>query len=252
MNLLIYIIFFSIVSGSLSLLGGVLLISNTKLLRKFSIHLVSFAAGALLATSFIHLLPESIHGLDHDLIPFVFMSALFGVVLFFIFEQIYCRIHAHPVEAEEGKHATPVLINIGDAIHNLVDGVAIAGAFLVDIRLGIITALAVAAHEVPQEISDFAILYFHGWKRKKIIITNLLISLTNIVGALITYLVRDSIHPFLPYIIAFTAGNFIYIGAASLFPQLSSKKHDKPSHVIILLLLGILAIYFFGQIIDIH
>lgn len=242
MQLFSYIIIYSLISGVLSLFGAIVLLGNERLLRKFSIHLISFAAGTLLGTAFFDLLPEGIR-ISSPNIDSIFVSVVIGIVSFFIIEQIICRIHAHPVEADEGNHAIPDLVNLGDAIHNFIDGIAIAGAFLINIQLGIITSVAVAVHEVPQEISDSAILYHHGWNRKKIIITNLLISFTSVLGAMLTYLLKNSLEQFLPVIIGFTAGNFIYIATTSLLPQLTSKKHDKPSHVILLLIIGIISVW---------
>ena len=253
MGTLAQILFFTFLAGVLSLVGGIALLTRTTWVKKFSAHFVSFAAGALLATAFLDLLPEAMK-ISGDNSFQVFSLTLSGIVLFFIFERIIFKYHSHTLEDPGHHHATPVLLMAGDAFHNFIDGVAIAATFLVSPALGVLTALAVAAHELPQEIGDFSILVVHNWKRSKVLWINILISLTSIAGALLTYSARNLVEPYLPMLLALTAGNFIYIATADLFPEISAsyKPVDKTSHIIGLFLAGIACvwafIYFLGKL----
>ena len=243
MPLLAQILIFSVLSGVLSLIGGVALLGKRDWVNKFSIHFVSFAVGALLSVAFLDLLPEAIEASEN--IEGLFAIVLGGMVAFFIIEGVVLKFHPHHHEdTQDHHHATPILMNIGDGIHNFVDGVAIAVAFLAGHELGILTALAVAAHELPQEISDFSIMLHHGWPKRKVFRVNFIVSLTNVAGATMAYLARDFITPVLPYILALTAGIFIYIASADLLPEIShGKQSDKTLHVISLMILGIVSVW---------
>ena len=212
--------------------------------------MVSFAAGTLLAIAFLNLLPEALETANGE--PYdIFAWTLAGLVVFFLFERIVLKLHFHFHE-EDGshKHPTPVLLLAGDAFHNFIDGAAIAAAFLVNPALGIVTAVGVALHEVPQEIGDFSIMLHHGWKRSWVFWSNLIIALTAVLGAIVAYLAKSAIEPYLPYLLAFTAGSFIYIAAADLIPEITREKPlDKKSHVAILLLLGIAVIWIFSRLV---
>ena len=245
------IIIFSVLSGVFSLAGGVALLGREDWVRRFAVHFVSFAAGTLLAGAFLDLLPEAL-SLNKMRIEILLGFVLGGVVLFFIVERVIYKFHGHYYEDSPGHvHATPLLLTFGDAIHNFIDGVIIASAFLVSIRLGVVTALAVAAHELPQEISDFSIMLHHGWSKGKVLWTNFGVSLTNILGAIMTYAARDILEPALPAILAITAGIFIYIATADLFPELSPKTSlDKTSHILALLFLGIASVVAISKLLN--
>src|SRR3989338_1552357 len=244
MPLLLWIILGCLISGLLSLAGGIGLLFSASWVRRFSVHFVSFAVGALLATAFLDLLPEALElgtGMTENLL----MAALAGMVGFFVLESLILKFHPHHhIDDEElHHHATPNLLMIGDTFHNFIDGGVITSAFLTSIPLGIVTSLAVAAHELPQEISDFSVMLHHGWGRMKVLWINIFSSLSNIAGAVIAFFARDYIEPRLPYLLAITAGIFIYIAAADLIPEISHEhRRDKASHVFVLLVLGILAV----------
>jgi len=247
MSLLAQIILYTALSGVLSLIGGLVLLGNAQWVKKFSIHFVSFAAGALLAVAFLDLLPEATELLPQGA-EGIFVWTLSGIVAFFLIERIIVQLHSHYHE-DDPKHAhpTPVLLMIGDAIHNFIDGIVIAAAFIASPPLGAITAIGVTMHELPQEIGDFSILLHHGWKKSSVFWMNLIISLTSIGGAVLAYVARDLIAPILPHLLAFTAGIFIYIAASDLLPEISkTKPSDKKSHIAALLLLGIVAVWAFG------
>lgn len=215
-----YIIFFTFVGSILSLLGSFFLLSKKIWQGETPNHLLAFAAGVLIATSFLDLLPEAVHESGED--PNIFLAALLGVIVFFFLERLLISFHPHEgVDHNEIKQKSLVsLVLLGDGLHNFIDGFVIAGSFLVSIELGIITSLAVAAHEIPQEISDFTILLRSGMKTSRAIWLNLLSGLTAMVGAVLTIFMSDLIEPFLGLILAFTGGMFIYIAAVNLIPEL--------------------------------
>ena len=250
--ILTWILLFTFLSGVLSLIGGIILLGKAVWVKKFSVHFISFAAGVLIATSFLDILPEAI--IESDKVGIsaqtIMQYVLIGIGIFFTIELLIYKFHSHCLEEKHSghDHVTPNLILIGDALHNAVDGVMVASAFLVNINLGIITSVAVAAHELPQEISDFSIMLYSGWSKKKVLWMNILVSLTSIIGAIITYIFKDAIGPYLPYLLAIIAGNFIYIACTDLFPQISNKKYDKPSHVIILFLTGIMLVLYLAKL----
>jgi zinc and cadmium transporter len=257
MTLLTQIILYTAASGILSLAGGFILLGNTAWVKKFSIHFVSFAAGALLAISFLDLLPEAIeHGQEAGEIEVhtILLAAFAGFIAFFLLEKLITQFHYHHHEHDEQhQHATPALLMIGDGFHNFIDGVAIAATFLVDPSLGLITAIGVAAHELPQEIGDFSILLHHGWSKSATLWANILISLTSVVGAIVAYSLRNSIEPYLPHLLAITAGIFIYIASADLLPEITSRtKKDKSWHVILLVFLGIAAVWIVSSLFGGH
>lgn len=250
MSILLYIVIFSLASGVLSLLGGVILLGRPNWVKDFSIHFVSFAAGTLLATSFLDILPEALE--KNAPVAQVLWAILLGILVLFLVERLVLRFHTHSLEeGQKHSHPTPYLLNVGDGLHNFVDGVVVASAVLVDVRLGLLTALAVAAHELPQEISDFSVMLHHGWSRAKVFWSNLGVSLTNLAGALVAYAAREAIEPHLPLILGFTAGIFIYIATSDLFPELSPETtRDKTSHVLALLFLGIAIVWVLGRVLE--
>ena len=269
MSLLGWIIVFSLLGGVLSVLAAsVFLLINDKHQRKLLPHTVSFAIGALLGAALLALLPHAMivnENVDfHDL----GLTLLIGLLGFFLLEKMvlwrhchsnHCEVHtpsniniaseehtpseiAHDHQHE--KDASGALIIIGDAVHNLVDGVLIAAAFMTDIDLGIVTALAVAAHEIPQEIGDFAILLNNGYERKRALFFNILASMATLVGAVIAYYSLQSMQHALPYILAIAASSFIYIAVADLIPGLHKKTELRETlQQITLIALGVVTIY---------
>ncbi len=260
MSLLSWIIVFSLLGGVLSVLAAsVFLLINDKYQRKLLPHTVSFAIGALLGAALLALLPHAItvnENVDmHDL----GLTILIGLLGFFLLEKMvlwrhchssHCEVHS-PSEVhtsghahQHGKDASGTLIIIGDAVHNLVDGVLIAAAFMTDIDLGIVTALAVAAHEIPQEIGDFAILLNSGYKRGRALFFNVLASMATLVGAVIAYYSLQSMQQALPYILAIAASSFIYIAVADLIPGLHKRTELRETlQQITLIALGVAVIY---------
>jgi len=260
MSVLGWIIVFSLLGGVLSVLAAsVYLLINDEYQKKLLPHTVSFAIGALLGAALLALLPHALlvdESVDfHDL----GLTILIGLLGFFLLEKMvlwrhchssHCEVHAPEVNtsSEHGhqheKDASGTLIIIGDAVHNLVDGVLIAAAFMTNVDLGIVTALAVAAHEIPQEIGDFAILLNSGFKRKRALFFNILASMATLVGAVLAYYSLQSMQHALPYILAIAASSFIYIAVADLIPGLHKKTELRETlQQITLIALGVITIY---------
>jgi zinc and cadmium transporter len=181
--------------------------------------LISYATGTLLGAAFLGMIP---HALE-DSEPFRILAAvLVGIILFFLLEKLVIWRHCHDGECEIHSVAGPLIL-IGDAFHNLVDGIVIAAAFLTNITLGVATAFAVIAHEVPQEIGDFAILLDSGYSKLRAFFYNLLSSLTTLPGAVISYFFLKAAKTAVPYILALSAASFIYIAMADLIPELHKR-----------------------------
>ncbi|MBI4032248.1 ZIP family metal transporter [Candidatus Berkelbacteria bacterium] len=254
MSTLAYIILFSLLSGTLSLIGGMALLTQAGWVQRFSVHFVSYAAGVLLAAAFLDLLPEAFELTVGEPEPLL-LATLAGFILLFLIERIFTRFHAHPAHGgHEAQHVhphggktTPALLLVGDTIHNFIDGAVLAAAFLVSVPLGIVTALAVAAHELPQEIGDFSVMLSRGWDKAKVLWANVASSLANLLGALLVFTAQAVVEPLLPLLLAFTGGIFLYIAASDLIPEVTSHTQtDKAWHVAVLLLLGIATVWGFG------
>jgi zinc and cadmium transporter len=177
--------------------------------------LLGFAAGVLLATAFLDLLPEAVSRNPND--PHLFAAALVAMVLFFVLERLVHSFHMH----EEGHaHTSGYLILIGDGLHNLIDGVVIAASFLVSPELGITTTLAVAAHEIPQEIADYGLLVSGAFTRQRALALNFASGLTAMIGAVLCFAFREAVEPHVGWALTATAGMFLYIAASDLIPEL--------------------------------
>ncbi len=206
------ILFWSFVGSVVSLIGGILLALRKKTFTHGqSLLLISFAAGVLLSTAFFDLLPEA--GSELSL-----AAVLMGIVFLFLLEK-FLWYHHHD-EEHEGHKRTPILITVGDTVHNFIDGVVIAGTFMVSPATGIVTALAVAAHEIPHEMADFGVLLSKGWGRKKVILVNLASAGTSLVGAILMYYWGGRIEGLLPVLLSFSGGMFIYLACSDLIPEL--------------------------------
>jgi zinc and cadmium transporter len=210
----------------LSLLGslGGLLVASGLLLFPDSVRarlipwLVSYAVGALLGVALLALLPEALGVLPST---YVFQAVLGGILLFFVLEKLVLWRHCHTDECEvHGAAASLVLI--GDAFHNFVDGAMIGSAVLTSLPLGVSTALAVAAHEVPQEVGDFAVLLHSGYSRRRALLLNVLSGISGVAGALLAVLVVESAPRAKPYLLCIAAASFLYVAMADLIPDLHS------------------------------
>lgn len=203
----------------ISLVGVFTLGVNQDRLRKILFYLVSFSAGALLGDVFIHILPEIMVG-EAALSSGVYILA--GIMLFFVLERVLLWHHSHTSHHEE-IHSVVYLTIIGDALHNFLDGIAIAASFLVSIPVGIATAIAVIFHEIPQEIGQFAILVHGGWGRKKALLYNFFSALTAVLGAVVVLVFAGSFEGAPAILLGFGAASFIYIAMSDLIPALQKE-----------------------------
>jgi zinc and cadmium transporter len=263
MNLLLLIIIFTAVGGVLSVMAAALFLLLPENHRQNVLpHGISLAIGALLTVAFWGLIPEAFEQVKPAQFQMLSGMILIGILGFFILEKLLiwrhchsgsCDAHNEGHEEDEHPHnqshshhshqAAGTLILLGDAIHNFVDGVLIAAAFLTDVKLGIVTSLAVATHEIPQEVGDFAILLQSGYSKKKALIYNMLASLTTVIGGVLAYFSLEDLHATLPYFLTLAASSFIYIAVADLIPSLHKKTDIKTSlQQIALILAGVLLI----------
>jgi zinc and cadmium transporter len=212
------------VLGSLGgvVIASILLVFNDSIREKVVPWLVSYAVGTLLGVALLVLLPEA---LGHLPALRVMQSLLGGVMLFFLLEKLVLWRHCHTHDCEAHGMAAPMVL-IGDAFHNFLDGVVIGTAVLTSIPLGVSTALAVATHEIPQELGDFAILLHAGYSRRRALILNILSGLSAIGGAILAIFALDWLPALNEYILSVSAASFLYIAMADLIPDLHRGRID--------------------------
>lgn len=227
----------------ISLIGGVYLLYGKMGARTLQRFAVPFAAGALLAAAFLDLLPEA---LEHGEAMQTLTYALIGLVLFFVLERSLSWFHHHH---DDGKttHAagrrTVSLIVIGDTIHNFIDGMAIGASFLVDPAIGLVTTLAIAAHEIPQEIGDFGLMLSKGMKKRKVLTVNLVSAMATIIGAVLVYGFGDQLGLSENLLLAITAGFFIYIASSDIIPTIHAEpKRQSANLQTLVLIVGIIIV----------
>jgi zinc and cadmium transporter len=199
-------------------LGAVLLLFPESVRTKLVPWLVSYAVGTLLGVALLDVLPEALESLKPT--P-VFASLLGGILAFFVLEKLVLWHHCHDDHCESHKAAAPLIL-IGHGVHNLIDGAVIAAATYVSVPLGVTTALAVAAHEVPQQVGDFAILLHAGYSRARALWLNVLSGTAASLGVLIAYAAIDRLPHLLPYFLPVAAASFLYIAMSDLIPSLHS------------------------------
>jgi len=198
--------------------------------------LISYASGTLLTAGLLGLIP---HALEYATAFQVLSTVLIGIVLFFLLEKLLIWHHCHNPKCDVHGVAGPMLL-IGDAFHNLIDGVVIAASFLSSVPMGITMSLSVIAHEIPQEVGDLAILLHSGYSKKKALLLNVLSSLSTIPGAIIAYYALGILSTAIPYAMAISAASFLYISLADLTPELHSTLDLKSAiQQVILILAGV-------------
>ncbi len=235
----LHVLFFSAIGGVISLIGGILLLSKKSTADRLAKYATPFAAGALLAAVFLDLLKEGAHEGSADT---VLLAALIGILIFFVAERFLHWFHHHH-EHEEDR-ASKTLIIVGDTVHNALDGIAIAAAFLVSVPTGIVTTVAVAAHEIPQEIGDFGLLLSKGMSRRKVLIVNVCSALATMMLALITFAVGSSEKLPTDVLLGLSAGFLLYIALSDIIPTIHGQASKKKifDWQPILLLLGVVVV----------
>ena len=223
----------SIIGISLiSLVGVLFFIADAKFIQRSLLPLVGFSTGALLGDVFLHMLPEIAE--NYEAFPQAMLLALSGILLSFVVEKIIHWHHCHLLPGDgahhqEQHHPVGYLCLIGDGVHNFIDGVLIAGSFLVSTKIGLATTIAVVLHEIPQEIGDFAVLLHSNFSRSRAICLNLLSAATAVLGAVLVLLTSGAISSLSHYLLPFAAGNFLYIAGSDLIPELHRQTQIRQS-----------------------
>jgi len=252
LNTLALILVVTILSGALSaMIASSFLLLPERRRHALMPHLVSFATGALLGAALLALLPHAVEGAGAGNTHLVGLALLVGIMMFFVLEKLVLWRHCHddPCEAHaphdhHRDKASATLILWGDGFHNALDGVLIAAAFLTDPHLGVVTAIAVFAHEIPQEVGDLAILVNSGMSRSRALFLNVAVSLTSVIGAVLAYFALATALEFVPYALAVAAASFLYVAVADLIPGLHRRIDAKTSvQQVALILVGMVVIF---------
>jgi len=219
MSVLQWIITSGLLMSAIAMVGSITLFLKPSTLDRLLLPLVAFAAGSLIGGAFFHMIPAALEEFDNAIVLFTWLVC--GFCVFFALEQFLHWHHCHRSQSS-CKQPLTYLILIGDGLHNFIGGMAIAGTFLIDIRLGIMAWLADAAHEIPQELGDFGVLIHGGWDKRRALVFNAISGLTFLLGGLVAYTLSFNLN--IAFLIPFAAGNFIYIGASDLVPEVN--KHS--------------------------
>lgn len=228
--------------SAVSLIGVILFALNESTLQKLIVYLVSFAAGALFGNAFIHLLPHTAEG--HGFTPMTGITVLSGIVVLFAVENYIHWHHHHTHMGQTQVQPFSYMILLGDSVHNIIDGLIIAASYLASIPLGIATTTAVALHEIPQELGDFAIMVHGGFSTWKAVAYNFVSALTAFIGAIIALILAGSVDELNSILLPFAAGAFIYIAGSDLLPEIKGEE-DRTRLTVIMgtFLTGILLMY---------
>lgn len=231
---LLQVIVFSLLGGVVSLFGGILLISKRSLAQKLVVYATPFAGGALLSAVFLDLLAE---GIEISAPQTVLLTALIGILLFFLAEGFLHWFHHHHEHNEKQKDPKTWLIIVGDTLHNALDGVAIAASFLISVPTGIVTTIAIAAHEIPQEIGDFGLLLSKGLRRKEVLIVNVMSAVATVIFAVITFVLGSEDALPLGGLLGLSAGFLLYIALSDVIPTIHGNKQLRRQFTVQALLL---------------
>jgi len=255
MSVFAWIIAASIAGGVLSVLGAALIALNARA-QQYVNSMVSYAIGALLGAVFLDILPEAIKLTSN--VAALSATLLGGILLFFILEKLVLWRHCHHqhceahelIQKETHDHGrSGLMIMVGDTFHNFVDGIIIAAAFLTDIHLGIVTALAIIAHEIPQEVGDFAILLHSGYRKTKALWLNLISSFASVMGGILGYFTLQTMQSWIPSLLALAAASMIYVAVADLIPGLHKRAQLRDTlQQVVLILLGVGTVAVMGML----
>ena len=235
-NIAIYAFGSVIIVSLISLVGVFALGLKQNFLKKITFFLVSLSVGALFGDAIIHLIPEAFSKIENN--ATTSLAILIGIILFFVLEKFirWHHSHEHNCEDEECRtkqnnkiHPMGTLILTSDAIHNMIDGIIIGVSYLISIEIGIATTVAIILHEIPQEIGHFAILLHSGYTKTRAILLNFISSLSAIAGTAIVFIFGQTINSYIPILIAFAAGGFLYVAGSDLMPELHKTSDIKKS-----------------------
>jgi len=241
MNSLLSVIIATLSVSLISFVGILSFTLKEELLQKIILFLVSLSAGTLIGGAFFHLLPEALEINFKLAMAFVVL----GFVLFFLIEKILHWQHCHKLHCE--VHTFAYMNLIGDAVHNMIDGLIIAASFSINASLGWITTLTIAAHELPQEMGDFGVLLYGGFKKSKALLFNFLVALTSIGGGILGYFLFSNIKAIQFILLAIASGGFIYIAACDLIPEIQKEKNFKKIMINFLIFaFSIIMMYYFS------
>jgi zinc and cadmium transporter len=228
--------------SAIAFIGILLFLMSETIVKRWLLYFVSFSTGALLGDVFIHIIPEIAE--KEGFLTTGLLIVLLGIVLSFVMEKMIHWRHCHHIDCENHKAPLGMMNLFGDAVHNFIDGALIAGSFLVSVPVGIATTVAVALHEIPQEIGDFAILLYSGYTKKRALLLNFLTALAALLGAAIVILSSNSLPLIGSYLLPLAAGNFVYIAGADLIPELHKETRLKQAAIQLLCMIaGILVMY---------
>ncbi len=250
MTVLLWIVASSLLGGVLSVLSAALFALNAR--AHWVNALVSYAIGALLGAVFLDILPEAIKLTDN--VAVLSGTILFGILLFFTLEKLllwrhchhdHCEVHEPHEPKESHSHSrSGMMIMVGDTFHNFVDGIIIAAAFMTDVQLGIVTALAIIAHEIPQEVGDFMILLHSGYSKVQALTLNLLSSLAMLAGGVLAYFALQTIQNTVPTLLALAAASMLYVAVADLIPGLHQRTRLRDTlEQVLLIVAGVSSIF---------
>lgn len=245
--LLLWIILFSVLGSVGAILTAATFLRIKESTQKVLIPcLVAYATGTLLTAALLGMIPQALEHVSP--IP-ILATVLVGILIFFLLEKTVILHHCHDENCDVHSVATPSILLFGDAFHNLIDGVVIAASFLTSVPVGIVVGVSVIAHEIPQEVGDFAIFINSGFTKKKAMIWNTLSSITTIPGAIIAYFALEMVQAAIPYVMALSAASFLYLALTDLTPELHRRvgfKHAIRQFVLLLAGIGtiVLVLYF--------
>jgi len=219
--MLFTILLFTFLASIASLFLVATLLLHKNLIHKTSFLLVSFAAGALLATGFMDALKEAVALAGAD----VFLWTTVSVAVFFLIERLFISLHHEetPLPGEESLKLPTAFLMFGDGLHNFIDGMSMAAGFLVSFQLGLVTSIAVFVHEIPHELGDFGILIHKGWSRAGALWFNFLTGVTSMLGGVVVFYLGERFNSVIPVLLSIAAANFIYLSATDLIPEIHHK-----------------------------
>ncbi len=235
-----YLLALAFIGSIAGLIGGVVFLVKENWARALCHYAVPFAAGVLLSVSLLHLLPEAVHEVGER----GYFYVLIALLLSFFFEEYFAHLHHHEHHKRAELKAAVPLVIFGDTIHNFIDGVAIAAAYLTNPTFGLIVALASFLHETPHEIGDFGILISAGWEKRKAFLANLFSALATFPGALMVFFFMRDGHEKIGILLAISAGVFLYLGASDFLPEVGEEERGvKTWKKFAFLILGVVIIY---------